>query len=170
MHPSSSAARTTRFRGRARPAVLLAALVAVGTSSCSLLPFAAGTDASTQTLADGSSFLVAAPTNVEDAAIVSGRLALIGGSRVGLEQSGGGETSTLAFPHGTHPSDDDRSIVLPDGVQITLGDSIFGGGGSSTLEPGTTAFDPWPGDPSGCAGATYLSTIYDVSIGEAPRA
>lgn len=173
-------------RGRGRAGLVLVGLAVVGAAGCSQptqastaadaavqtpVPQApADAGASTQALADGSSFLVAAPTNGQDEAIVSGRLALIGGNCVGLEQPGGGETSTLAFPHGTHPSDDGQAIVLPDGVKITLGDPIVGGGGSNTLQPGTTAFDPWPDAPSGCAQATYLSSIYDVSIGEAPKA
>lgn len=186
MRSSRRSARTAGASRRARPAALLTVLVAVGAAGCSQPTQAStaadaavqapatqaptGAGASTQALADGSSFLVAAPTNGQDEAIVSGRLALIGGNCVGLEQPSSGETSALAFPHGTHPSDDGRAIVLPDGVQISLGDPIVGGGGSNTLQGGTTAFDPWPDAPSGCAGATYLSSIYDVSIGEAPRA
>lgn len=173
-------------RGPGRAGLVLVGLVVVGAAGCSQPTQSStaadaavqapatqapdGAGASTQVLADGSSFLVAAPTNGQDAAIVSGRLALIGGNCVGLERPNGVGTSTLAFPHGTHPSEDGRAIVLPDGVQITLGDPVVGGGGSNTLQAGTTAFDPWPDAPSGCAQATYLSTIDDVSTGEAPKA
>lgn len=184
MYPTRRPASTASVRGRARPAALLAVLVVVGAAGCSQPTQASTTadaavqtpatqtpaGASTQVLADGSSFLVAAPTSAQDEAIVSGRLALIGGDCVGLEQPNSGETSTLAFPHGTHPSEDGRAIVLPDGVRIALGDPVVGGGGSNTLQAGTTAFDPWPDAPAGCAQATYLSSIYDVSIGEAPQA
>lgn len=161
-------ARTVRARRRVRTAVLLAALVAVGTSSCSLLPFGAGSCPSTQVLADGSGFLVTAPANAFSQAIVAGRLALIGDDCVGLESPGGGETSALAFPYGTHPSDDGRAIVLPDGLHITLGDSIWGGGGFTTLSQNPDAFRLWPDAPSGCAQATYLASIYDVKIGPGP--
>ena len=129
-------------------------------------PAQPGSGASTQTLADGSVFLVDAPSNAFNTAIVAGRLALIGGNCIGLESPGGGETSALAFPHGTRPSKDGRAIVLPDGVQITLGDSITGGGGYFTLDGSSDAFASWPDAPSGCAKATYLAGIYDVKITE----
>ena len=166
MHLGHRAVRTTPARPRVPPAVLLAALVAAGTSSCSLLSLGADPGASTQTLADGSSFLVSAPTNSYHEAIVSGRLALIGDDCVGLESPGGGETSALALPHGTQPSDDGRAIVLPDGLRIALGDSISGGGGYLTLSGAPDAFDAWPEAPPSCAEATYLAGIYDVELGE----
>ena len=169
MHPSPRPARTARPRGRARAAVLAAALVAVGVSSCSLLPFGASEEPSTQTLADGSAFLVAAPSNFQQEAIVAGRLALIGDGCVGLEMPESGENAALAFPHGTRPSDDGSAIVLPDGLQIALGDPVLGGGGYLTLSEAPDAFDRWPDAPSGCARATYLATIYDVEIGEPPQ-
>lgn len=168
MHPSSPPARTARPRRRARAAALLVTVVAVGTSSCSLLPFGAGSGAFTQTLADGSGLLVAAPTNFLQEAIVAGPLTLIGEDCVCLESPGGGEISALAFPNGTHPSGDGRAIVLPDGVQVRLGDSIWGGGGYLNLSDARDAFQLWPDAPSGCAGATYLASIYDVKIGTGP--
>ena len=167
MHASPRPARTARPRGRARATVLVAMLVAVGASGCSQLPFVGS--ASTQTLADGSGFLVAAPTNGGDDALVSGRLTLLGENCVGLGRPGGEETSVLEFPHGTRPSDDGRAIVLPDGLQVALGDSISAGGGSTTLRLYPDAFDRWPDAPSGCAGATYLTSIHDVKIGEQPQ-
>lgn len=166
MRPSRRPARTVRARGRVRTAALLAMLVALGTSSCSLLPFGAGSDPSTQTLADGSGFLVAAPSSSEMTALLSGRLALIGDNCVGLTNPGEDETSVLAFPHGTHPSRDGAAIVLPDGLQVRLGDSISAGGGQLTLDGVPDAFDQWPKAPSGCAEATYLAPIYDVSLDE----
>ena len=169
MHPSSRPACTVRTQRRLRPAALLLALVALGASGCSLLPFGAGAGASTQTLADGSGFLVAAPTNGGDDAIVSGTLALIGEDCVGLKTPSTAESAALAFPHGTRASDDGRAIVLPDGVQITLGDSISGGGGSTTLDRAPDAFDAWPEAPSGCAKATYLSSIREVKISDPPQ-
>ena len=129
-------------------------------------PAEPGSGASTQTLADGSVFLVDAPSNAFNTAIVAGRLTLIGGNCIGLESPGGGETSALAFPNGTRPSKDGRAIVLPDGVQITLGDPITGGGGYFTLSESSDAFAEWPDAPSGCAKATYLAGIYDVEITE----
>lgn len=155
-------------RPRARAAVLLAALVAVGASSCSLLPFGAGSKPSTQTLADGSGFLVSAPSSSGMTAIVSGRLALIGDDCVGLRMSPE-ESAVLAFPHGTHPSDDGRTIVLPGGVEAALGDAISAGGGYLTLDGVPDAFDRWPDAPSGCAGATYLTSIHDVRLDGAPQ-
>jgi hypothetical protein len=146
--------------------MILAALVAAGASGCSLLPLGADPGASTHTLADGSSFLVAAPTTSFPEAVVAGRLALIGDTCLGLEHRGGGGTTALAFPHGTHPSDDGRAIVLPDGLRITLGDSITGSGGYLTLSDAPDAFDPWPQAPPGCAEATSLAGIYDVTLGE----
>ena len=159
-------ARTARRRPRLRPVALLAALVAVGASGCSLLSFEADSGASTQTLADGSGFLVAAPTNFFPEAIVSGRLALIGDDCMGLEGLPGERGDVLAFPHGTRASDDGRAIVLPDGLQITVGDQITGGGGYTTLSERPDAFDRWPDAPSGCAKATNLASIYDVKISD----
>ena len=57
---------------------------------------------------------------------------------------------------------------MPDGLEITLGDSISGGGGSTTLRLYPDAFEAWPDAPSGCAQATYLTTVHDVSIDETP--
>ena len=162
-------ARTPRPRQQAQTAVLLAALVTVGASGCSLLPFGADAGASTQTLADGSGFLVGAPTSYLPQAIVSGRLALIGDNCVGLEMPASGENAALAFPHGTHLSDDGGGIVLPDGLQVALGDSITGGGGYTTPSEAPDVFNGWPDAPSGCAKATYLATIYDVKIDEASQ-
>ena len=167
MHASRRPARTAHPRGWAQTAMLLAALVAVGASGCSRLPF--GASASTQTLADGSGFLVAAPANAESDAGISGRLALIGDDCVGLQGPPGEGGDVLAFPHGTHPSDDGRSIVLPDGLEITLGDSISGGGGFTTLSLYPDAFKAWPDAPSGCAQATHLTSIHDVSLDETPQ-
>lgn len=166
MRTNSRPARTTCTRGRAVQTLLSAALVAVGVSSCSLLPFGPGSGPSTQALADGSGFLVSAPSNFFQEAIVSGRLALIGDNCVGLEMEASGESAALTFPHGTRPSDDGRAIVLPDGLQIALGDPIYGGGGYLTLSDAPDAFTSWPDAPSGCGQATYLANIHDVSVGE----
>lgn len=167
MHPSRRSARTVRALRR-RPTALLLAVVAAGISGCSLLPFGAGADASTQTLADGSGFLVSEPSNPGMTAIVSGRLALIGDNCVGLQMSGG-ESAVLAFPHGTHPSGDGRAIVLPGGAQAAVGDPISAGGGYLTLDGVPDAFDQWPDAPSGCAEATYLAPVYDVHVGKPPQ-
>lgn len=169
MRPSSHPARTRSARARARPVAVMVAVVAVAASSCSLLPFGPGTGASTQQLADGSTFLVAAPANGGDDAIVSGRLALIGGNCIGLDSPGSDETAVLAFPHGTRPSDDGEAIVLPDGLRITLGQSIWGGGGYGTLDIATDAFASWPDAPDGCAKATYLAGIREVSTSTPPQ-
>lgn len=171
MHPNHPARRARTAAGRrVRPAALAAAAVvlALAASGCSLLPFASDDGPSTESLADGSRFLVAAPTNYYQQAIVAGRLALIGGDCVGLETPESGESAALALPHGTRPSEDGAAIVLPDGLQIALGDPVIGGGGYTTLSQVPDAFAAWPDAPSGCAGATYLASIYDVSIGERP--
>lgn len=167
MH-ASRPARSAHPRARARAVVLSAALVAVGASSCSLLPFGTDSGPSTQTLADGSGFLVSAPSSSGMTALVSGRLALIGDDCVGLQMSSE-ESAVLAFPHGTHPSGDGRTIVLPGGLEAALGDAISAGGGYLTLDGVPDAFDQWPDAPSGCAKATYLAPIYDVKIDEAPQ-
>lgn len=169
MRPNSRPARTSRAHSRARPAALMVAVVAITASGCSLLPFGPDAGASVQQLTDGSSLLVAAPANGGDDAIVSGRLAVIGGNCIGLDDRTGGETAVLAFPHGTHPSDDGKAIVLPDGLRVTLGQPIWGGGGFTTLSRSPDAFDSWPDAPDGCARATYLASIRDVSTSAPPQ-
>ena len=64
-------------------------------------PPEAGSGPSTQTLADGSGFLVSEPSNATMAAIVAGRLALIGGNCVGLEMPGGDRRAGLPPRHPT---------------------------------------------------------------------
>ena len=112
---------------------------------------------------------MAAPANGGSDAGIAGRLTLIGGNCVGLGGPGGQETSALAFPAGTRPSDDGRAIVLPDGLEITLGDSVTAGGGSTTVRLYPDAFKAWPDAPPGCAKATYLTSIHDVRLDETPQ-
>lgn len=169
MHPIRHPIRAHRARPRQRPAALLVALVAASTSSCSVLPFGAGGGASTGNLADGSTFLVAAPTRSGADALVSGRPALVGGDCVGLQTPGGGEEAAPALPHGTRPADDGRGIVLPGGLQIALGDPLSGGGGCTTSGLAADAFAPWPDAPSGCSEGTCLASIHDVTVGEPPQ-
>lgn len=168
MHQHRGSTHPRRPRARWWSVGLMAGALAVGTSGCTLLPVDTTGGASTQTLADGSSFLVGAQTNIRSDAGVTGTLALIGGDCVGI-QSPGGDGAALNFPHGTHPSEDGRRIVLPDGLQITLGDAITGGGGFATLSQAPDAFADWPDAPTGCGKGTYLATIYGVSIDEAPQ-
>lgn len=150
MHHSRRSTHPRRPRARWWSVGLMAGAVAVGASGCG---------ASTQTLADGGGSDVG----------YSGRLALIGGNCVGLGSPDDEETTVLAFPHGTRTSDDGRSIVLPDGLEVALGDAISAGGGSTTLSLYPDAFKEWPDAPSGCAGATYLTTIHEVSLDEEPQ-
>lgn len=170
MRRSLGPARSRPCRTRLGTASLLAVVVGVGASGCSLLPFGAVGGPSTQTLADGSTFLVNAPTNAFDEALVSGQLALIGGDCIGMEDpAGAGQGDVLTFPSGTRPSKDGRSIVLPDGLEVTVGDQVYGGGGYTELSENPGVLDSWPDAPAGCRGAGTAVSIYDVKLGEAPR-
>ena len=165
MRPTTAAVRA---RSPRRTLVVVGAVVAAGVCGCSALPLPGVGGPSTKSLSDGSVFLVAAPTSGGSEAIVGGRLTLIGGECIGVQETSGEGGDVLVFPHGSRSDDDGSAILLPDGQRITVGQSIWGSGGYTTLSYTPDAFERWPDAPPGCAQATNLATIYDITVGQRP--
>ena len=162
---------------RARSAAPLAALLMLGASGCasSSVDAAGGpaerraTDGSSvESLADGTAFLVAGPSNGNrEAAIVRGTLTVIGGGCLGFDEPGGNSTVVLVLPHGSHPSDDGSAVEIADGPTVGIGDTVEGGGGYRDLaQEGGVVASGWPDSPEACRSAATLAGIYDVELSE----
>jgi hypothetical protein len=102
----------------------------------------------------------------QQAALISGRLAVIGGDCLGLSSPGGSfpdEEHVLLFPHGTTAAPGGRGIVTPDGATILVGEELSGGGGVREIDRSDDwLLGRWPTAPSGCLGADAAAGLSTV--------
>ncbi|MGQ7296408.1 hypothetical protein [Quadrisphaera sp. KR29] len=104
--------------------VLLAC--AAGVSGCS-------SSGAQLTLDDGTSVFVGAKYSGAVPAIgVPGTIVRLDGDCWGLDD-GGSTPKVLVLEHGTTVSEDGRGVVTPDGVELHVGDDIYGGSGGGGI-------------------------------------
>ncbi|MBF5082698.1 hypothetical protein F1641_13490 [Quadrisphaera sp. INWT6] len=141
------------LRRIALPAAALLTCVA-GAAACS-------SSGSRLTLDDGTAVFVGEAYDGAVAAIgIPGTVVRLDGDCWGLDDGGSG-LDVLVLEHGTTVSEDGGGVVTPDGVELHVGDDIYGGAGV-VVDSGLV--EQWREELPVCFSERGLAAVSDIEV------